>query len=380
MKKSTNNTSKKRLSNTLLWVIVFIISFILIVLNSIGRDTAGSSGFLPNSTALIRIAVITLIVCFGAYLHIFIHETGHLIAGKLSGYTFVSYRVNNFLIMRENDKLASKWCDLPGNPGQCIMSPPDVADEQFIYPFTFYILGGGLANFLVSILFLPIFFLTSGLISLVILSFMLVGIGFGIISIIPLKMFGVTNDAYNLRLYRQSLENRRAFWINLRYVELFTKGTRVSDMPREWFDNLKLPPNEITGVVELMWCLFLTDQGDIKQARDYAILVINNPGTMLEYHLNELRFQVLFAELVGENRPEEIEKLYTESLQAHINLLGKHVSTRRGIYAYERLHTKDEAKASEALTNFESACVTTPYKAEIPSERALIELVKQAAE
>ena len=29
------------------------------------------------------------------YLHIFIHEFGHLIAGKMTGYSFISYRVGN---------------------------------------------------------------------------------------------------------------------------------------------------------------------------------------------------------------------------------------------------------------------------------------------
>jgi hypothetical protein len=52
-----------------------------------------------------------------------------------------------------------------------------------------------------------------------------------------------------------------------------------------------------------------------------------------------------------------------------------HVSKCRLMYAYERLHTKDLAKAELMLAKFEKACSHTSYIGEIVGERELMELV-----
>ena len=329
---------------------------------------------------ILTISFFTLITSIGAWFQVFLHELGHLIAGKLSGYKFVSFSVGRFTIIRENGKLVRKRLGFPSLAGQCLMSPPDVADEQFKFPFTLYNLGGGLANITFSLLLLPIRLATSGIVSSVVLAIILMGILFALLSLIPLKLGGIPNDGFNVRLCKSSLENRRAFWIQLRYAALLAQGIRVRDMPREWFNDERIPESEIIGVLAMMWCYYLIDTGELEQARDYVKTILESPGKTLELHLNGLRCELLFVELVHECQPEEIEKLYTKNLQTYTQTMAVLVSTQRLLYAYECLHTKDETKAIEALANFEKACLNTPYRGELASERELIELVKQTAE
>ena len=82
------------------------------------------------------------------FLHIALHETGHLIAGKISGYGFVSIRIFTMTFIKVNGKLKVKRFSMPGTLGQCLMSPPEPKDGKF--PYFFYNLGGSLINFITA--------------------------------------------------------------------------------------------------------------------------------------------------------------------------------------------------------------------------------------
>jgi len=329
---------------------------------------------------LLPLLVLLVSLLVGLLLHIIIHEAGHLAAGRLSGYSFVSLRVGNLTIIREEDKLVRKKYGIAGASGQCLMSPPDVADTQHKFPFIFYNLGGGLANILFSIPLLIFSFLASGHILSALLIFALIGIILGVVNIIPMKISGIANDGLNIITCCKSLKNRRALWIQLKFVALVTQGVRLCDMPQEWVEDIGVPTDALTGFLASLRCCYLLEKGEIEQARDYAKSVIENPGKMLELHKSELRCELLFCELIGECRASEIEKLYTAKLRKHIKAHATHLPKHRLIFAYERLYAKDEAKAYKALTNFERACLHTPFKGEIAGERELVELVKQTAE
>ena len=76
----------------------------------------------PNFLLLVLAAVISFV------LHIIIHEAGHLVFGLLTGYKFVSFRVFNVLIDKEeNDKIRLRTVQgVDGTGGQCLMSPPKI--------------------------------------------------------------------------------------------------------------------------------------------------------------------------------------------------------------------------------------------------------------
>jgi len=371
--------SKKVLLNMLIPIVIGVPIGVMMAVHGIRFTTVAGEYEVAHNLldVLLRLLVPLVIFFIGLYLHIIIHEAGHLIAGKLSGYEFVSFRVGSLVIIRSEGKLVRKRYEIPGVAGQCLMSPPKVADTQYKYPFIFYNLGGGLANILFSILFFIISVLTLGHISVVFFVLALAGSLLGLINIIPLNMGGIANDGLNIIDCCKKLESRRALWIQLKFVALITQGVRLCDMPQEWVAKIDIPTDALTGFLAVLRCSYHLDKGEIEQASDYAKSVIERPGKMLELHKNELKCELLFCKLIIGCQTDEIEKLYTEELRKHIKALATHLSKHRLMYAYERLYMKDEAKANRTLAIFEKYCLQTPFIGEIAGERELVELVRR---
>ena len=102
------------------------------------------------------ILFITIIVAYFAYhIQILIHELGHLVFGKLSGYKFSSIRLGSIMLIKKKNKYKIKTLKIIGTGGQCIMNPPEL-DENDDYPATLYNLGGSLLNLIVSSILISI--------------------------------------------------------------------------------------------------------------------------------------------------------------------------------------------------------------------------------
>ena len=104
----------------------------------------------------------------------------------------------------------------------------------------------------------------------------------------------------------------------------------------------------------------------------------NAPG-MLEVHKNELLCDLMFYEIIGPCRKEEIDKIYTKQLKKYIKATSCYLARRRLLYAYELLVKKDIEQAQKQLREFEKATKTYPYIAEIEGERELISLINEKA-
>ena len=323
--------------------------------------------------------VVSISFFVGFLPHTIIHELGHLVGGKLSGYTFISFAVGKFVLVVRGGKLVRKKYSVSGIMGQCLMSPPDT-DANYNFPFILYNLGGGLANFLLSIIFLLIAVPSHGYVALVFYSLAAAGFFLGATNIIPLKLGGIANDGKNILICSKSVDARRDFWVQLKFVGLLSSGTRLRDMPPEWFQDRGAPQDEIAGALSTFRCSYLLDCGKVSEAGEYAKRLLENPGRMMEVHKNELRCELLFTELVGDNNPSTIEAILTPELHTYIQASATHLPKQRLLYAYARLHLKDESKATEALANFQKTCGLTPHQGEIAGEQELIALVDKLAD
>ncbi len=76
------------------------------------------------------------------------HEFGHFLFGRLSGYGFVSFRVLNWVLLRDNGRRRVKRFSIPGTLGQCLMAPPEKPISRI--PSTAYFLGGVVMNLLLA--------------------------------------------------------------------------------------------------------------------------------------------------------------------------------------------------------------------------------------
>ena len=79
---------------------------------------------------VLGIVWLLLAVLLAVVLNIAIHEGGHLVAGLLTGYKFVSYRFFNWTLIRKDGRLRWRNFELAGTAGQCLLAPPDKPLEQ----------------------------------------------------------------------------------------------------------------------------------------------------------------------------------------------------------------------------------------------------------
>ena len=83
-----------------------------------------------DGSGAISIIVIMLSAMISIYIHIIIHEGGHLLFGIISGYKFVSFRIASLTLVKE-DKFKFKRYSIPGTAGQCLMDPPEYNENNF---------------------------------------------------------------------------------------------------------------------------------------------------------------------------------------------------------------------------------------------------------
>ena len=334
--------------------------------------------FLPSLELQNILAGIILLV-LGIVFHIFIHELGHLIAGKMSGYSFVSIRFFNFAIVNKNGKLISKKFKVVGTAGQCLMSPPKLINGN--YPFILYNLGGSLMNFIFSIIFAAFYFIFpsfSGAWAFCLLA--VIGVLLGFLNIFPLNL-GIPNDGHNaLNLGRDEVA-RRAFWSILNVNALMTQGIRLRDIPIDqyFFDNnidLCDKNNNALGIcMAILHFERLVDKYEFAEAETFGKNLLSKAINMIDVQKNELRCELLFLELIGEHNKEEIERLYTADLKKYIKATSTYPSRQRLLYAYTKLFLNETAEAANVLAKFNKTCLSYPFDGEIVRDSELIALV-----
>ena len=170
---------------------------------SVGKIAEGSLSSVdaPNIIFLFIAGVIAFI------LQVIVHEAGHLVFGLLSGYKFISFRVFDFKIIKdENGKLKIRYERLAGTGGQCLMRAPEYVEGKFKYKL--YLLGGVLFNLVFSIIFwlvLPSYYT---------LLFALIGFALAFLNLIPMGF----NDGMTYYHASKDETTRFILYLQLEYI------------------------------------------------------------------------------------------------------------------------------------------------------------------
>ena len=184
---------------------------------------------------VLEIAWMLVAVLIAFILNVVLHEGGHLVAGLLTGYRFVSFRFLNWTIIRRNGRLQWGNYELAGTGGQCLMAPPDRPVDQI--DTRWYNAGGVLANLLIvviSALLLWAFDLPAWLDELLVIMIIL-GLFIGVGNGIPLKMGGVATDGLNLLQLEKDIPGKQFFCNILEFNALNQEGVPYDEMPEHIF-------------------------------------------------------------------------------------------------------------------------------------------------
>ena len=333
--------------------------------------------FGPYMLTILGLIVGLYVVLFA---HVAIHEAGQLVFGLLTGYGFSSFRLGSFMLLRENGKLRLRRLSLPGTGGQCLMTPPELVEGKM--PYLLYNLGGCILNLAVSaIVFLLWALLPKETIGSVLLMMTVVfGLVLAVSNGIPMRVGAVDNDGRNAMTLAKHPEAMESFWLQLKINEQLSKGLRLKDMPVQWFAGSDRMDNGLDAAMAVIRVNRLVDEHEFEQAQMRIETMLAGENALTDLHRSVLTCDLLYCELIGQNRTEVRDTLLTKEQKKFMRSMKQSVSVLRTEYVLALLGDKDQDKAAAALAQFEKRAKTYPYPSEVEGERQLIDHARQIFE
>ena len=268
--------------------------------------------------------LIAVLIAF--ILHIILHEGGHLVAGLLTGYRFVSFRFLNWTLIRKDGRLQWRNFELAGTGGQCLMAPPDKPLEEI--DTRWYNAGGVLANIVIvalSLMLVWAFDLPHWLNELLIIM-AFIGIVTALTNGIPMKLGGVANDGYNLLQLEKDIPGKQSFCNILDINARSQEGETYSEMPERLFA-LPQPIDwknsmHVGSVLSAATRLLTIHQWD--DAHQLLTEALNHKEDyMMLYQLEVENMMTQTCILAG--RDDEARQHYTKEVEKHVS---QHASTQ----------------------------------------------------
>ena len=326
-----------------------------------------------------------LFICFfliTLFLQVTLHEAGHLICGLASGYRFVSFRIFNFTWIRKDGKWVLKRFSVAGTGGQCLLAPPDRPEEEI--PVCGYNMGGVMMNILTALVALGFLLWMEDLpfmLSVFLVFWVIIGLFLGVTNGVPMKLGGIGNDAYTLRLLRHNPATKHALILQLRINALIQEGMRPKDMPEEWFkqDAATIDYKDILqATVGLMNVSRLLDREEWEDAYRLLEDVKSHSSELIGILQQETDAELLFTALVT-GRMERAGELATDKLLRYIHLYSRVSSSKqRQLFALALYQEHDREKAETIYRSVVNLREKYLMQGEVNMDIALME-VRQIA-
>lgn len=337
--------------------------------------------FSPKYSLFVQIGIMLGFFLLSYYLHIILHEGGHLIFGLMTGYQFSSFRIGGIVFTKKNGIIERGSYHLAGTGGQCLLSPPEMKNGSF--PVVLYNLGGCITNLAFSLLILPLAFLLKENIFFGFFApvFCFCGILIAAMNGIPIQSHLVNNDGYNALSLRNNDAALRGFWIQLKVNALTAQDVPLSKMPDEWFTlpSAEQMQNCMVAPVAVLACNRLMYEEKFEKADALMESIIESENAVIELHRGLLICDRIVCNLLSGNTALASELLDKDQVRLMTQLKGL-PSVARTQFFIALLLEKDRQKAQKNFAQFESLAKGYPYQAEIESERHLIALAKLTAQ
>ncbi len=361
---------KKQSSGVLLSFLLTMVSFaaaVPFIGPAMARLKAEGFGLLPMLLTFYASVAVTFVIS------IILHEGGHWLAGRATGYRLVSFRVGPLMFIPKEKGTEIKTLRLAGTAGQCLMSPPDMAEGRI--PVILYNLGGALANLLTALLCAFLFPLTSsGILQLFLASGILVSVSLALTNGIPLRAGGINNDGMNALELGKDPEALRSFWIQLKANALMAEGARYSDLPEEWFE---MPAeermnNSVCASLAFMRENLFMDRHEYGEALDLCERLLTTENAVSQLQKNMLECDRITASLLLGNH-EYAAKMEDPAFAKFLVSMKGSPGVIGTQYCYRLLHKGEEEEAKRIRQRFEERASSYPYACDIEYGREIMD-------
>lgn len=348
-------------------VAVFILAVLVVFLESNTSSNISAAKF------ALLIGGIALAFYIAASIQMPLHELGHLLFGKLSGYQLLFFRIGSFMWQQREGKLEFQRVKFAGSDGHCLMIPPqrEVGD----FPFVLYNLGGIIVNFFVAAIAALLAVLTSDtqFLSLFFILVAAFGLAYIIMNGIPIVTDKKYNDGYNIYTISKIEGGRRAYLLHLQIREQIVKGKRLKEMPAAWFN---LPAREamnngLMAGIGIFAYKRMLDMLDIDQADQLMAQLLELDSITA----NQRKFMIVdrvYCELVRNNRKEVLEHMLEKRQTNFMDVNKFEPGIIRTIFTYELLGNKKPDLAHKFKKIFEQVTAKYPFPAQLDMERDLM--------
>ena len=343
----------------------FLSTLVMVV---IGAVFGGALSLLILSGDVNITSIITSLICLIVFyiVHIILHEAGHLIFGKLTGYSLVSFRVFSWMVVSTKNGLERKKLHVPGTLGQCLMAPPPYVAGKF--PFKLYLCGGVIMNFLASAVVGLIAWI-AGELPLVASIFILLGLLIGLTNIIPAGF----NDGMTLKMAWKK-ESKQWQLFSQFYINAQTSnGVTYQELPEELF---VLPPDDDGKDYFSQWTLCIQqalamDRLDFEEAKRINDMLWERKEKLISLFRVEIAKERLFLLAVLEVDKEEARSIFALK-EVKRFLAIKQMSNKRIAAAYELFVNGDRDKAVALCEEGVGLEANNPNAADVVLERKMM--------
>lgn len=378
---NTAQQKPKKKANWLQWVMVLCfagIGFLFAMLMIQTMDAAAANGATDGQVMLLWLGLMMgmYVVMF---LHIVLHEGGHLIFGLLTGYRFVSFRVGSLMLLKNGQGYRLRWMRLGGTGGQCLLDPPEMVDGKM--PNVLYNLGGCLMNLLVAVLSLLVALLcpTGSVWRAVLLLSAMVGVIYALTNGLPIKG-EIANDGRNALDLNKNPEALSAFRTQLVLNRLNAEGMRLKDMPKEYFvwPSEESRSNSLIATIAVLCANRLLDEHRFAECAARLDEMLDGDMNKLPGMYRKLLLVDRIYLHLLEGETETAATLMDKEQKQFMKAMKGQLPIHRTDYAYALLAEKDAAKADKHLKAFDKVARHYPHPQEVEGERELIALAKEA--
>lgn len=322
-----------------------------------------SIGFYLYTVAIILVSI---------PIHVLLHELGHLLAGLLSGYDFIMFRLFNYVWIKTETGLSRRKQSIPGVLGQALMVPPknSLIDKP---PYLLYHLGGLILNGLTALAFVAFgkyipdpftryFFYLSAVIAIFLL----------ITNLLPFK----GTDGYNIQQYAKNPDQEDEIIMILYLYQDMVKGISFSEIQKRCpideiidFKN----PNVVT--MQSIHAAAAFEAGDFEKARAIYASLWKALDQLLDPHKTDVSMNYLFALLLTDPAHPDIEIIQKSPFYKSYRKMKQADSLR--LFAAEAIYLDEEyEKALGLLEKGEKEIPLSPTVSDEKLEKILYQYLR----
>lgn len=316
--------------------------------------TVAKTIFVSNGLKLVYMLVAAVLASLAAFIvQLIVHEGGHLVAGLLTGYKFVSFRFLNFTLIRKDGRMQWRKYDLAGTGGQCLLTPPDKPIDEI--DTRWYNAGGVLANLLLSLLGIILLITVDmpGWLNIFWGVTAFIGIFFAITNGIPMKLGGVANDGHNLFQMEKDPTGKRYFLNILKSNALNQEGVQPKDMPADLFELPEQPcdwKDQLFVGNVLLSASRMMNLHQWEEAYELLREAYTHKKDIMPLYLNELNAMMVVS-CIATGRDDEARSHYTPKTREYVSQHAPTQSDKRLVAMAVALVLDNDRTAAEEMYN-----------------------------